>query len=52
MTLEIWTQMSRSQEPVLVVMKAHSPLAGIDSIWVVHYQGVTSIEYDRPQHQQ
>ena len=25
-------------------------LAGIDSIWVVHYQGVTSIEYDRPQH--
>ena len=28
------------------------PLAGIDSIWVVHYQGVTSIEYDRPQHQQ
>ena len=27
-------------------------LAGIDSIWVVHYQGVTSIEYDRPQHQQ
>ncbi|MCH1529334.1 MAG: hypothetical protein L7S46_06390 [Candidatus Poseidoniaceae archaeon] len=27
-------------------------LSGIDSIWVVHYQGVTSIEYDRPQHQQ
>jgi hypothetical protein len=26
-------------------------LAGIDSIWVVHYNGVTSIEYDRPQHQ-
>jgi hypothetical protein len=26
-------------------------LAGIDSIWVVHYQGVTSIEYDRPQHE-
>ena len=25
-------------------------LSGIDSIWVVHYQGVTSIEYDRPQH--
>ena len=27
------------------------PLAGIDSIWVVHYDGVTSIEYDRPQHE-
>ena len=27
-------------------------LAGIDSIWVVHYQGVTSIEYDRHQHKQ
>ena len=26
-------------------------LAGINSIWVVHYQGVTSIEYDRPQHE-
>ena len=26
-------------------------LAGIDCIWVVHYNGVTSIEYDRPQHQ-
>ena len=26
-------------------------LAGIDSIWVVHYEGVTSIEYDRPQHE-
>lgn len=26
-------------------------LAGINSIWVVHYEGVTSIEYDRPQHQ-
>ena len=26
-------------------------LAGIDSIWVVLYNGVTSIEYDRPQHQ-
>ena len=26
-------------------------LAGIDSIWVVHYDGVTSIEYDRPQHE-
>ena len=25
-------------------------LAGISSIWVSHYQGVTSIEYDRPQH--
>lgn len=25
-------------------------LAGIDSIWVVHYNGTTSIEYDRPQH--
>ena len=25
-------------------------LAGVNSIWVVHYQGVTSIEYDRPQH--
>ena len=25
-------------------------LAGIDSIWVVHYQGVPSIEYARPQH--
>ena len=26
-------------------------LAGTDCIWVVHYNGVTSIEYDRPQHQ-
>jgi len=25
-------------------------LAGIDSIWVVHYNGTTSTEYDRPQH--
>jgi hypothetical protein len=25
-------------------------LAGINSIWVVHHDGVTSIEYDRPQH--
>ncbi|MDE0857324.1 MAG: hypothetical protein OSA38_02005 [Candidatus Poseidoniaceae archaeon] len=25
-------------------------LAGINSIWVVHHNGVTTIEYDRPQH--